>query len=272
MSSRITPARRAAAGRSNPFASASRAVTANAGGLGRKAAVVLAASGLAFTGTMAANAANAPAQKAAAPASAPEAASQSQAPLSASSSVSIAYERPAVKSTPAPVVKAPVVVEKPAAPAAPKVAAAPKAAAAAPAAAPAPAAAAAPAPKVTVKSAPAPAKTPAPAAAGSINASMVSAAYAQVGITQDCTAMVEKALGASGIRVGDLAPMQFMNYGKVVSTPQPGDMIVQSGHVAIFVGNGKALSGGMNGVNETIVHPLSWLTATGPVTFVRPGA
>lgn len=100
---------------------------------------------------------------------------------------------------------------------------------------------------------------------------MVSAAYAQVGITQDCTAMVEKALGASGIRVGDLAPMQFMNYGKVVSTPQPGDMIVQSGHVAIFVGNGKALSGGMNGVNETIVHPLSWLTATGPVTFVRPG-
>ena len=265
MSSRITPARRAAAGRSNPFASASRAVTANAGGLGRKAAVLLAASGLAFTGTMAANAANAPAQKAAAPAAAPEAASPAQAPLSASSSVSIAYERPAVKSTPAPVVKAPVVAEKPAAPAAPKVAAAPKAAAAAPARA------AAPAPKVTVKSAPAPAKTPAPAAAGSINASMVSAAYAQVGITQDCTAMVEKALGASGIRVGDLAPMQFMNYGKVVSTPQPGDMIVQSGHVAIFVGNGKALSGGMNGVNETIVHPLSWLTATGPVTFVRPG-
>jgi cell wall-associated NlpC family hydrolase len=219
---------------------------------------------------MAANAANAPAQKAAAPAAAPQAASQSQAPLSASSSVSIAYERPAVKSTPAPVVKAPVVVEKPAAPAAPKIAAAPKAPAAASAAAPAKAAA--PAPKVTVKSAPAPAKTPAPAAAGSINASMVSAAYAQVGITQDCTAMVEKALGASGIRVGDLAPMQFMNYGKVVSTPQPGDMIVQSGHVAIFVGNGKALSGGMNGVNETIVHPLSWLTATGPVTFVRPGA
>jgi cell wall-associated NlpC family hydrolase len=273
MSSRITPARRAAAGRSNPFASASRAVTANAGGLGRKAAVLLAASGLAFTGTMAANAANAPAQKAAAPAAAPEAASPAQAPLSASSNVSIAYERPAVKSTPAPLVKAPVVAESPAAPAAPKVAAAPKAAAAAPAAAraAAPAPAPAPAPKVTIKSAPAPAKAPAPAAAGGINASMVSAAYAQVGITQDCTAMVEKALGASGIRVGDLAPMQFMNYGKVVSTPQPGDMIVQSGHVAIFVGNGKALSGGMNGVNETIVHPLSWLTATGPVTFVRPG-
>ena len=130
---------------------------------------------------------------------------------------------------------------------------------------------AAPAPKITVQSAPAPAKAPA-AAAGGVNASMVSAAYAQLGITQDCTAMVEKALGASGIRVGDLAPMQFMNYGKVVSTPQPGDMVVQSGHVGIFVGNGKVLSGGMNGVNETVVHPLSWLTATGPVTFVRAGA
>lgn len=271
MSSRITPAHRAAAGRSNPFASASRAVTANAGGLGRRAAVVLAASGLAFTGSMAANAASAPAQKGAAPASAPEAVSQAQAPLTASSSVSIAYERPSVKSIPAPAVEAPVVVEKPAAPAAPRIVAAPAAPAAAPSApisAPAPA----PAPRITVKSAPAPAKAAAPAATGSVNASMVSAAYAQIGITQDCTAMVEKALGASGIPVGDLAPMQFMNYGKVVSTPQPGDMVVQSGHVGIFVGNGKVLSGGMNGVNETVVHPLSWLTATGPVTFVRPGA
>ena len=84
--------------------------------------------------------------------------------------------------------------------------------------------------------------------------------------------MVEKALGASGIPVGDLAPMQFMNYGSVVSTPQPGDMVVQSGHVGIFVGNGNVLSGGMNGSNQTVVHPLSWLTATGPVTFVRAAA
>ena len=81
--------------------------------------------------------------------------------------------------------------------------------------------------------------------------------------------MVEKALGAAGIRVGDLAPMQFLNHGKVVSAPQPGDMVVQSGHVAIYAGNGKVISGGMNGINATMAHPLSWLTATGPVTFVR---
>jgi hypothetical protein len=28
----------------------------------------------------------------------------------------------------------------------------------------------------------------------------------------------------------------------------------------------------MNGVNATVTHPLSWLTATGGVTFVRAGA
>lgn len=203
MSSRITPGRRrAVAARSNPLVSASRAVTANAGGLGRQTAVILAASGLAFTGSIAANAANGPVQQdaapAAAPAAAPEAVSQAQAPLSADSSVRIDYERPAVKSTPAPVVEAPP-------------------AAATPAPAPAPVAAPAPA-TITVQAAAAPAKAPA-AAAGSVNASMVSSAYAQLGITQDCTAMVEKALGASGIPVGDLAPMQFMNYGSVVSTP-----------------------------------------------------
>jgi cell wall-associated NlpC family hydrolase len=236
---------------------------------GRRAAVILAASGLAFTGSVAANAANAPAQQAKAPAAAPATAGQVQAPLSAASSVKIEFERPAVKSAPAPVVAAPV-VEKPAV----KEAAAPAAApvAAAPAAAPAKAAAApaapAPAPKVTVKAAaPAP-KAPAKAAAG-VNATMLASAYAQIGITQDCTAMVEKALGAAGIRVGDLAPMQFLSHGRVVSTPQPGDMIVQSGHVAIYAGGGKVISGGMNGINATMAHPLSWLTATGPVTFVR---
>jgi peptidoglycan DL-endopeptidase CwlO len=96
-------------------------------------------------------------------------------------------------------------------------------------------------------------------------------AYGQIGITQDCTAMVEKALNAAGIPVGNIGPTAFLKYGQVVSTPQPGDIIVQSGHVAIYAGNGQAISGGMNGVNATMAHPLSWLTATGPVTFVRAG-
>jgi cell wall-associated NlpC family hydrolase len=206
---------------------------------------------------MAAQAAEAPAERDSAPASGLDAQAQVGAPLSADSHVRISFERPDVSTTPAP-------VEVPVAEPAP-------AEAAAPAAAPAPAATpAAPAVSVQVQAA-APAPAPAPAAGG-VNAAMVSAAYAQLGITQDCTAMVEKALGSAGIPVGDLGPMQFMNYGSVVGEPQPGDMVVQSGHVGIYVGDGQVISGGMNGVNATVTHPLSWLTATGGVTFVRAGA
>lgn len=248
--------RRAVSVRTSPLATVSKAVADNAGGVGRQAAVIAAASGLVLTSGIAAQAAEAPAQRDSAPTSNLEVSSQAPAPLSADSSVRISFERPAVTTTPAPVIEAP----KP------------------PATAPAPAAGAArPAtavqaqPRITVQPQAAAAPAAAPAAGG-VNATMVSAAYAQLGLIQDCTRLVEKALGAAGIPVGDLAPMQFMNYGKVVGTPAPGDMVVQSGHVGIYVGNGQVLSSGMNGKNQTIVHPLSWLTATGPVTFVRAGA
>ncbi|MEV8040190.1 NlpC/P60 family protein [Arthrobacter sp. NPDC080082] len=253
MTSRSTDARpgtTATTGRGAAFAAAT-------GTVGRQAAVVLAASGLVLTSGMAANAAgNVPAERESAPVSHADVAGKVTAPVTADSAVQISFDRPAVATTPAPVVEAPA-----------------PAPAAAPAAVKAPVAQvpAAPVAKVTVQAA-APAPAPAAAPAGGVNAAMLSAAYSQIGITQDCTAMVEKALGAAGIPVGDLGPQQFLNYGKVVSDPQPGDMIVQSGHVAIYAGNGQAISGGMNGSNQTIVHPLSWLTATGGVTFVRAGA
>ncbi|MCB5272936.1 hypothetical protein BJG92_00448 [Arthrobacter sp. SO5] len=237
-----------------------------AGIFGRQAAVIAAASGLVLSSAMAANAAEAPVQRDSAPASSVDVKGQVGAAVSADSAVQITFERPAVTSTPAPVVEQPAPAA--AAPTAP--AAAPAAQAVAPAAAPAAAKA-----TVKVQSAPAPAAAPAaapaPAAAGGVNATLLSVAYGQIGITQDCTAMVEKALNAAGIPVGDIGPMAFMGYGKVVGDPQPGDMIVQSGHVAIYAGNGQAVSAGMNGVNATMTHPLSWLTATGPVTFVRAG-
>ena len=251
MTSRSTDARpgtTATTGRGAAFAAAT-------GTVGRQAAVVLAASGLVLTSGMAANAAgNVPAERESAPVSHADVAGKVSAPVTADSAVQISFDRPAVATTPAPVVEAPAPA------AAPAVAKAPVAQAPA-----------APVAKVTVQAA-APAPAPAAAPAGGVNAAMLSAAYSQIGITQDCTAMVEKALGAAGIPVGDLGPQQFLNYGKVVSDPQPGDMIVQSGHVAIYAGNGQAISGGMNGSNQTIVHPLSWLTATGGVTFVRAGA
>jgi cell wall-associated NlpC family hydrolase len=225
----------------------------NAGIIGRQAAVIAAASGLVLSGgAMAANAAEAPAERNSVPASSVDVKGQLGAPLTADASVQISFERPAVASTPAPVIEQP----KPVAAAAP---------AAVVAQAPA-----APKAAVKVQAAPAPAAAPAAVpAAGGRGAAMLAAAYSQLGITQDCTAMVEKALGAAGKPVGDLGPQQFLSQGAVVATPAPGDIVVQSGHVGIYAGNGQVISGGMNYVNATMVHPLSWLTATGGVTFVR---
>ncbi|WP_346960957.1 hypothetical protein [uncultured Arthrobacter sp.] len=245
--------RRAVTVRTSPLATVSKAVADNAGGVGRQAAVIAAASGLVLTSGIAAQAAEAPAQRDSAPVSNLEVTGQAQSQLRADSSVRISFERPAVATTPAPVIEAP----------------------AAAVAAPQPAAAVqAPAAKTQITVAPKASAAPAaaPTAAGGVNATMVSAAYAQLGLIQDCTRLVEKALGAAGIPVGDLAPMQFMNYGKVVGAPAPGDMVIQPGHIGIYVGDGQVLSSGMNGKNQTVVHPLSWLTATGPVTFVRAGA
>ncbi len=228
----------------------SKSVAANAGGVGRQAAVVAAASGLVLSSGIAAQAAEAPVQRDAEPTSNLEVTSQVQTPLSADATVQISFERPLVETTPAPVVETPkpAVVEA-------------QAPAAAKAAAPAKA-------QITVTPAAAPVAAP---AAGGVNAIMVSAAYAQIGMIQDCTRLVENALNAAGIPVGDLGPMQFMNYGTVVTDPQPGDMVMQPGHVGIYLGNGQVLSSGLNGKNETAVHPLTWMTSKGAVTFVRAG-
>jgi cell wall-associated NlpC family hydrolase len=254
MSSRILRGRRKADSvRPNPFISISKAVASNASGAGRQAAVIAAASGLVLTGSIAAHAAETPVQRDSSPATVAETVSEGPTKVvTAASTATINFERPAVASVAAPVIEKPAPVAP--APVAKAATATVQAAATTTATAPVAAAPAAAAPAV-----------------GGVNAAMVASAYAQIGIMQDCTAMVERALGSAGIPVGDLAPMQFLNYGKVVSDPQPGDMIVQSGHVAIYIGNGQAISGGING-NQTGIHPISWLTATGPITYVRAGA
>ena len=105
----------------------------------------------------------------------------------------------------------------------------------------------------------------APAAAGGVNATLLSMAYGQIGITQDCTAMVEKALRTVGKSVGDLAPGQFYQYGTTVGTPAPGDLVITAGHVGVYAGDGQVVSGGVNG-NQTAVHSISWLSGA---SFVR---
>jgi peptidoglycan DL-endopeptidase CwlO len=132
-------------------------------------------------------------------------------------------------------------------------------------AAPAPAPAAAP---VQAAAATAPANTgmnmsyasatPLASTGTGTGAAILASAYSQVGVGQDCTAMVEKALRSVGKSVGDLAPTQFFQYGTVVSAPAPGDLIITSGHVGVYAGDGQVVSGGVNGYS-TEVHSISWL-------------
>ena len=77
--------------------------------------------------------------------------------------------------------------------------------------------------------------------------------------------MVEKALRSVGKSVGDLAPGQFYQYGSVVGSPAPGDLVITAGHVGVFAGNGQVVSGGVDGF-KTEVHSISWLQGA---SFVR---
>ncbi len=122
----------------------------------------------------------------------------------------------------------------------------------------------------TAAPAPAPAAspvnlTPMSSTGSGTGAALLSSAYSQLGVSQDCTAMVEKALQSVGIPVGDIAPGGFYAYGTPVGTPAPGDLVITAGHVGIYAGDGMVVSGGVDGY-KTEVHSMSWL---GGASFVR---
>jgi LysM repeat protein len=134
--------------------------------------------------------------------------------------------------------------------------------------APAPVAKAAAAPTAPANTGVQLASTSAPvvqAPSGSLGAAILGSAYSQLGVQQDCTAMVEKALRSVGKSVGDLAPTQFFAYGTVVGTPAAGDLVITAGHVGVYAGNGQVVSGGVDGY-KTEVHSISWLSGA---SFVR---
>lgn len=80
---------------------------------------------------------------------------------------------------------------------------------------------------------------------------IASAALAQVGVNQDCTMLVTNSLKAVGINFHG-SPSAYLSLGEVTNNPVPGDIIVYSGHVAIYIGNGQAVHGGWNGY-QTVV-------------------
>jgi peptidoglycan DL-endopeptidase CwlO len=262
VSSRTIAARhRAAATKTAPLSVIAKSVGSNAGGMGRQAAVIAAASGLVLTSGIAANAAETNVARESSAASTLEVQSVAQASISAGSSVAIKFERPAVKTVAAPVIEeAPVVeVQEAEAPAAEAEVAAPAAEAAAPVA------------KVSVTT---PAAAPAPKVASGKGAAIAAAAYAQLGVAQDCTALASNSLAAVGINFHGW-PADYLSLGRTVSAAeaQPGDLIYYAdggmgmAHIAVYVGNGQAVHGGWNG-GTTVVYSAN--VGSGPV-FIRVG-
>ena len=245
MTTRATIARhRAEVTKTNSLAVIAKAVGDNAGGMGRQAAVIAAASGLVLTSGIAANAAETNVQRESTSASATEVQSTAPATISAASSIAISYEKPAITTAPAPVeAPKPVVQVKEAA--------------------------ASTGTAVTASLA-----TKAPVAVSGMGASIAAAAYAQIGVSQDCTMLATNALAAVGINYHGW-PAGYLSLGRTVSAAeaQPGDLAYyQNGgmgmaHIAVYVGNGMAVHGGWNG-GTTALYSVN--VGSGPV-FIRVG-
>lgn len=117
------------------------------------------------------------------------------------------------------------------------------------------------------------AAVPAPAVSASgKGAAIASAAYAQLGVAQDCTMLVTNSLRAVGINFRGW-PAEYLALGTVVpaSEAQAGDLAYYAdggmgrAHIGVYVGNGKAVHGGWNG-GSTVLFSVN--VGTGPV-FIR---
>jgi len=234
---------RAEVTKTSSLAVIAKAVGDNAGGVGRQAAVIAAASGLVLTSGLAANAADTNVQRESTSTAALDVQSVVQASISAESSVAISYESPAVSTVAAPTPE-PVAVQE----------------------------AAAPTLKVStaVQTPALSTKTP----ASGMGAAIAAAAYAQLGVSQDCTMLVTNSLAAVGINYHGW-PAGYLSLGRTVSAAeaQPGDLAYyQNGgmgmaHIAVYVGNGMAVHGGWNG-GTTALYSVN--VGSGPV-FIRVG-
>lgn len=112
----------------------------------------------------------------------------------------------------------------------------------------------------------------APVSASGKGAAIAAAAYAQLGVAQDCTALATNSLAAVGIHFHGW-PAEYLALGTVVSASeaQAGDLAYYPNggmgvaHIAVYVGNGMAVHGGWNGGTTAL---FSANVGSGPV-FIR---
>lgn len=119
---------------------------------------------------------------------------------------------------------------------------------------------------------------------GALADRIVAAAKAQVGVSQDCTDLVQNTLAAVGLTARrdqggyDLGTgiWQYDHFGPriALSDIQPGDILIYGNagtgaHVAIYIGNGQAVHGGFNG--NTVIYS-QYITKHQLTGAIRPGA
>lgn len=219
----------------NPLDSVSKAVSVNAGTVGRQAAVIAAASGLILSIGMPANAADA---NIGVSASAESGSQAAQLAVTAAPTATVSFERPAVTTEAAPVTET----------------------LAAQSSDEADGSITAQADKVTDA-----AKSAAASGLAGIAYTGIGNPYVWGGTTPsgwDCSGFTQWVYAQAGISIPRVNAWNAMT---PTSTPAPGDLVMQNGgaHVGIYVGNGMMISA-LNPSQGTILHAVS---ATGTSSF-----
>lgn len=230
MSSRHNSARhRAQTVRTNPLGPVSKAVSANAGTVGRQAAVIAAASGLILSMGLPANAADTTAGVSAST----ESGSTQALAVTAAPTATVSFERPVVKTTPAPKVE--TVRAQSTDTESDKDATATAAS------------------KLTDT-----ASSAAAAGLAAIAYTGIGHPYVWGGTSPngwDCSGFTQWVYAQAGISIPRVNAWTAMT---PTSTPSPGDLVVQNGgaHVGIYVGNGMMISA-LNPSQGTLLHSVA---------------
>ena len=219
----------------NPLDSVSKAVSVNAGTVGRQAAVIAAASGIILSIGMPANAADA---NIGVSASAESGSQAAQLAVTAAPTATVSFERPAVTTEAAPVVDTLAAQSSEDS-----------------------ATVTAKADKLTDA-----AKSAAASGLAAIAYTGIGHSYVWGGTSPvtgwDCSGFTQWVYAQAGISIPRTNAWTAM---KPTSTPQPGDLVMQNGgaHVGIYVGNGMMISA-LNPSQGTLLHAVA---ATGSSAF-----